>query len=102
MPILKPVISIAVAGAIAFSAYARLNDGQRGQLASVEKAVVDTVDSGWQWVSATVAAWVPYRMPEVQDNGDIVIKRLSPDHAPPAEPAPAYVAPPSAPAATNT
>jgi hypothetical protein len=102
VPILKPVISIAIAGAIAFSAYAHLDDGQRQKVATVEKAVMDTLDSGFGWVSATVAAWVPYRMPQVAPNGDIVIKRVGSDRAPPAETAPAYVPPPATTAATNT
>ena len=90
VPILKPVISIAVAGVVALSAYAHLDEGQRGKVASVEKAVMDTVGSGIDWVSATIAAWVPYRLPRMEPNGDILIKRLPPEQPPPA------------PSATNT
>jgi sugar/nucleoside kinase (ribokinase family) len=102
VPILKPVISLAVAGALALSAYAQLNQGQRGTIASVEKAVVDTVGSGIGWMSTTIAAWVPYRLPRMEPNGDIVIKRLSPDQAPPAAQAPVEEERPQSPAATNT
>ena len=101
MPILKPVISIAIAGAVAVSAYVHLTDGQRGKIATVEKAVMDTVDSGIGWLSGTIAAWVPYRLPQVQPNGDIVIKHLSPAEPQPAERSPPDVQPPVA-APTNT
>lgn len=103
MPILKPVISMAVAGAIALSAYTHLNADNRGQIASVEKVVVDTVGSGIGWLSATIASWVPYRLPEMQPNGDIVIKRLPPAEQPqPSERDLPETGPPPAAAATNT
>ena len=101
MPILKPVISIAIAGVLALSAYAHLDEGQRGTIASVEKVVVDTVGSGIAWVSGTIAAWVPYRLPHMEPNGDILIKRLSPE-PPPAEKSPPDIEPPPVPSATNT
>jgi hypothetical protein len=102
VPILKPVISIAIAGAVAVSAYVHLTDGQRGKIATVEKAVMDTVDSGIGWLSGTIAAWVPYRLPQVQPNGDIVIKHLSPGEPQPAEKNQPEDAQPSAAAPTNT
>jgi hypothetical protein len=102
LPILKPIISIAIAGGVALSAYTHLSDGQRGKIASAGEAVMATVDSGIGWLTGTVAAWVPYRMPHVEPNGDIVIKRLLPERPQPAEKAsPEYVQPP-APTATNT
>ena len=102
MPILKPVISMAIAGAIALSAYAHLSDNQLGRIASVEKAVVDTVGFGFGWLSETISDWVPYRLPEMQPNGDIVIKHLSPEESGPAEEAPPETKLPPPPAATNT
>jgi hypothetical protein len=102
VPILKPVISLAIAGAIALSAYSHLNDGQRGTIASVEKTVVNTVGSGIGWLTGTIASWVPYRLPQVQPNGDIVIKHLSPEEPPPAEGGVPEIEPPRVPTATNT
>jgi len=102
VPILKPVISIAIAGVLALSAYAHLDEGQRGTIASVEKVVVDTVGSGIAWVSGTIAAWVPYRLPHMEPNGDIVIKRLSPAQPPPVEKSVPEIEPPPVPPATNT
>jgi hypothetical protein len=100
--ILKPIVSIAVAGAVLASAYSHLSGDQRGKIASVEKTVFATVDSGISWLGATVAAWVPYRLPEVQPNGDIVIKHLSPEPSQPAEKGSPLDARPPAPAPTNT
>jgi hypothetical protein len=37
VPILKPVISIAIAGVLALSAYAHLDEGTRGTIASVRE-----------------------------------------------------------------
>ncbi len=102
MPILKPIVSIAVAGAVLASAYTHLSGEQRGQIASVEKTVLATVGSGFDWVAGTVAAWLPYRLPEVQPNGDIVIKHLSPEAAHPADKASPLDTRPPAPNATNT
>lgn len=102
MPILKPVISIAIAGAVAASAYTHLTDGQRGKIATVEKAVMDTVDSGIGWLSGTIAALVPYRLPQVQPNGDIVIKHLTPESPQPTEKSSPLEAQPPAAAPTNT
>jgi len=102
LPIIKPIISIAIAGGVALSAYSHLSDGQRGKITAAGEAVMATVDSGISWLSGTVAALVPYRLPQMQPNGDIVIKRLSPERSPPPENAsPQYVAPPAA-TATNT
>ncbi len=102
MPILKPIISLAVAGAIVSSAYSHLTEGQRGQIAAAGRTVMETVDSGVSWLSATFAALVPYRLPQLQPNGDIVIKRLPPEPGRPAErPLPDASPPPSA-APTNT
>jgi hypothetical protein len=96
------MISIAIAGGVALSAYTHLSDGQRGKIAAAGEAVMATVDSGIGWLSGTVAALLPYRLPQVEPNGDIVIKRLAPERPQPAEKAtPEYVQPP-APGATNT
>ena len=102
MPILKPVISIAVAGAVAVSAYTHLSEGQRGTIATVEKAVINTVDSGIGWLSGTIATLVPYRLPQMQPNGDIVIKHLSPERPPAAEKSLPLDEQPPPSAATNT
>ena len=51
----KPIVSIAVAGAVLASAYSHLSGDQRGKIASVEKTVFATVDSGISWLGATIA-----------------------------------------------
>ena len=102
MAILKPIVSIVVAGAVLASAYTHLSGDQRGTIATVEKTVMASVDSGISWLSGTIAALVPYRLPQVQPNGDIVIKRVAPALPQPAQQNSPLDARPSPPAPTNT
>ena len=102
MAILKPIVSIAVAGAVLASAYTHLSGDQQAKIAGAEKTVLATVDSGFAWVTGTIAAWLPYRLPEVQPNGDIVIKHLPSEAARPAEKVSPLDTRPPSPAATNT
>ncbi len=104
MPIAKPLISIA-ALLVAADVFTRVDGSdptQPGPLARVEKAIAGTVDQGLEFLSVAIDTVLPYKLPEVLPNGDIIIRYTpSPEPAAPvpeAEP-PALYTPPPEPAA---
>lgn len=61
-----------------------------GALARIERAVTEALQRGLDRLDQAMDATLPYEMPEVLPNGDILIRRTKPAPAPPqAVPAPA-------------
>lgn len=91
MPIAKPLISIAAAILVAAGVFTRVgsNDpAQPGPLAGVEKAVVGTIEQGLEFLSVAIDTVLPYRLPEVLPNGDIIIRYTPLPETPPPAPVP--------------
>jgi hypothetical protein len=86
VPLAKPLISLAIASLFAVSAFLQSHDpAGQGTLSRVKQAVVGTIGNGIDWMSGAIASVLPYQLPEVQPNGDIVIKHVSPDLRSPAD-----------------
>ncbi|MEW6256398.1 MAG: hypothetical protein AB1592_10600 [Pseudomonadota bacterium] len=61
-----------------------------GALSRIERAVTEALQRGLDRIDQALDATLPYEMPEVLPNGDILIRRTKPAPAPPqAVPAPA-------------
>lgn len=91
MPIAKPLISIAGAILVAAGVFTRIgsNDpAQPGPLAGVENAVVGTIEEGLEFLSVAIDTVLPYRLPEVMPNGDIIIRYTPLPEAPSPVPVP--------------
>jgi hypothetical protein len=91
VPLTKPLISIAAAILVAAGVFTRVGGSDPAQpspLAGVEEAVVGTIEKGLEFLSVAVDTVLPYRLPEVLPNGDIIIRYAPLPETPPAEPVP--------------
>ena len=90
----RPLLSTIVAGMLAIGIAASASaqtpepiDPPKDPLADIQKSVVAAIEKGLNLLSVAIGTVVPYKMPEILPNGDIII-RYSPPPPPdaPAEP----------------
>jgi hypothetical protein len=91
----KTFIAIAGAGLIAIgvaaNAHAQPTTGTepppKGPLDDIQQSVVSAIEKGLNLLSIAIGKVLPYKLPEVLPNGDIIIRYVPPE--PPPEPPPA-------------
>jgi hypothetical protein len=92
----KKFIAIAGAGLIAVgvaaNAFAQPTTGSepppKGPLDDLQQSVVSAIEKGLNLLSVAIGKVLPYKLPEVLPNGDIIIRYVPPEPEPPS-PAPA-------------
>jgi hypothetical protein len=92
----KKFIAIAAAGllavGVAANAYAQATTGSepppKGPLDDLQQSVVSAIEQGLNLLSVAVGKVLPYKLPEVLPNGDIIIRYVPPEPEP-APPPPA-------------
>ena len=89
----KTFIAIAGAGLIAIGvaanahAQATTTEPQpKGPLDDIQQSVISAVEKGLSILSVAIGKVLPYKLPEVLPNGDIIIRYVPPE-PPPAPPA---------------
>lgn len=93
----KPFIAIVGAGLLAISVIASAHaqattppePQTKGPLDDIQELVVSALEKGLNLLSVMIGKVLPYKMPEVLPNGDIIIR-----YVPPPEPAPPAPEPP--------
>jgi hypothetical protein len=91
----KKFIAIAGAGllavGVAANAYAQGTTGSepppKGPLDDLQQSVVSAIEKGLNLLSVAIGTVLPYKLPEVLPNGDIIIRYVPPE--PPPAPPPA-------------
>ena len=90
----KTFIAVAAAGLIAAgaaaNAHAQATTGSeppaKGPLDDIQQSVVSAIEKGLDILSIAIGKVLPYKLPEVLPNGDIIIRYVPPE-PPPAPPA---------------
>lgn len=92
MSAMKTFIAVAVAGLIAIgvaaSAHAQATTTEpppKGPLDDIEQSVISAIEKGLNILSVAIGKVLPYELPEVLPNGDIIIRYVPPE-PPPAPP----------------
>jgi hypothetical protein len=87
----KTFIAIAAAGLIAIgvaaNAHAQATTGSeappKGPLDDIQQSVVSAIEKGLSLLSTAIGKVLPYKLPEVLPNGDIIIRYVPPEPPPP-------------------
>lgn len=94
MSVRKTFIAIAGASVIAIgvaaSAHAQATTGEpppKGPLDDIQQSVISAIEKGLNILSVAIGKVLPYKLPEVLPNGDIIIRYVPPE--PPPAPPPA-------------
>jgi hypothetical protein len=93
----KTFIAVAGAGVIAIclaaSAHAQATTGSepppKGPLDDIQQSVISAIEKGLNILSVAIGKVLPYKLPEVLPNGDIIIRYVPPEPPPPPLPPPA-------------
>ncbi len=75
------LLSIAIAAG-ASAQEPTITDPPKGALDELEKSVVSAIEKGLQLISVAIGTVLPYKLPEVLPNGDIIIRYSPPPPVP--------------------